>query len=91
MLTVVAVLLGGALLGIVGALVAIPVAAPCNCSSTKFSIPVSTKPDARDALSRIRALALQAAAIGCLRCCDRLPRQTAARNLRGRFVVQFIR
>jgi AI-2E family transporter len=91
MLTVVKVLLGGALQGIVGALVAIRWQRPCNCSSTRFSIPVSTKPNACEALSRIRALAVQATAIGFLRSCDRLPRQPAAPNLRGRFVVQFIR
>ena len=45
LITVVAVLIGGALLGIVGALVAIPIAPRCCCSPRKFSIHALTRPD----------------------------------------------
>ena len=45
LITVVAVLIGGALLGIVGALVAIPIAAASSCSPKRCSIPVSTRSD----------------------------------------------
>ena len=43
--TVVAVLIGGALLGIVGPLLGLPSRQPSNCSPKKFSIPGSTGPD----------------------------------------------
>jgi len=45
LVTVVAVLIGGAVFGIIGALVAIPPPPPCNCSSGNCCFPASTRPE----------------------------------------------
>lgn len=45
LITVIAIVIGGALLGIVGALVATPMPPRCSYSPEKFSIPVSTRSD----------------------------------------------
>ena len=54
--TVVAVLIGGTLLGIVGALIAIPAAAALHLLTQELPVPISTRRDQLAAVARRRVL-----------------------------------